>query len=332
MKKGELMSNFQPKQLLSAGRQAVAGASYDPKKLTLIHAGISAAAGFLVTLMSYLLSLGMDQVGGLSGMSHLAALETAQTILEVLLSILGPFWALGFIAAAIHWARGNDPTPHTLLTGLRRWGPVLRMMLLQGFLYVGVMMLCAQVGSFVYMLTPFATQLQAILLPLANTDVAQLESLEQLLLGLDYDALLHIALTMIPFLFLPGLILVVLLAYRMRLAPYILMDEPRCGAVFAVIMSFKLTRKHTLELFRLDLNFWWFYVLEAVIALLCYGELILPLLGLELGINPVLASFLFYALALVCQTGLYIWQKPRIFATYALFYDGLIPREAEEEI
>lgn len=327
------MSNFQPKQLLSAGRQAVAGASYDPKKLTLIHAGISAAAGFLVTLMSYLLSLGMDQVGGLSGMSHLAALETAQTILEVLLSILGPFWALGFIAAAIHWARGNDPTPHTLLTGLRRWGPVLRMLMAEGLIYVVVLWISIQIGSYMYVLTPFSQPLMELLQQLVPAaDSMNIEAALQVLEGLDDKAILHMILTALPFTVLPGLIVIILLSYRMRLAPYILMDEPRCGAVFAVIMSFKLTRKHTLELFRLDLNFWWFYVLEAVIAVLCYGELILPLLGLELGINPVLASFLFYALALVCQTGLYIWQKPRIFATYALFYDGLIPREAEEEI
>ena len=326
------MSKFQPKQFISAGRQAVASASYDPKKLTLIHAGISAAVGFLVALMSYLLSESMDQVGGLSGMSHLAALETAQTLLESLLSILSPFWALGFMACAVRWVRGADPTPGTLLTGLRRWGPALRMMLLQGLLYVGVMMLCGQIGSFVFMLTPAFTQLQELLLPLQNADLTQLDSVEQLLLGLDFDTLLHIALTMFPFIFLPGLILVVLLAYRMRLAPYILMDEPRCGAVFAVLLSFKLTRRHTLELFRLDLNFWWFYALETVIVALCYGELFLPLLGLELGINPILASFIFYALALVCQVGLYVWQKPNIFATYALFYDGLLPRDAEEAI
>ena len=326
------MSKFQPKQFITAGRQAVASASYDPKKLTLIHAGISAAAGFLVTLMSYLLSLGMDQVGGLSGMSYLAALETAQTILEVLISILGPFWALGFMACAVRWVRGADPTPGNLLTGLRRWGPALRMMLLQGFLYVGVMMLCGQIGSFVFMLTPAFAQLEALLLPLQNADLTQLDSVEQLLLSMDLDTLLHIAMTMIPFIFLPGLILVILLAYRMRLAPYILMDEPRCGAVFAVLLSFKMTKRHTLELFRLDLNFWWFYALEALIALLSYGELFLPLLGLELGISPVLASFIFYALALLCQVGLYVWQKPNVFAAYALFYDGLLPRDTEEAI
>lgn len=324
---GDLMSNFQPKQLVSAGREAVAAADYNPQKLIFIHAGISAAVSFLVALMTYLLELGMAQGGGLSGMSHLAALETAQALLDTLLSILSPFWALGFIAAAIHLARRESATPHTLLTGLHRWGPVLRMMLLQGLLYVGVMTLCGQIGSFVFMLTPAFTQLQELLLPLQNADLTQLDSVEQLLLGLDLDTLLHIALTMIPFLFLPGLIAVILLSYRMRLAPYVLMDEPRCGAIYAITMSFKLTKKHTLELFRLDLNFWWFYLLELLITALCYGDMLLPLLGAKLAMDPVLATFLFYALALIGQVGLYVWQKPQIFATYALFYDSLIPVE-----
>ena len=326
------MSKFQPKILISAGREAVSGASYNPKKLALFHSGIAAAAGFLVVLMSYCLDLGMDQVGGLSGMSHLAALETAQTLLDFLLSILNPFWAMGFIAAALHLARREAATPHCLLTGLRRWAPTLRMLLTQGLIYFGVMMVGAQIGSFVYMLTPFSQPLNDLLQQLSNTDMANIATMEQLLLELDYDALVHLALSMIPFLFLPGMIVVILLAYRMRLAPYILMDEPRCGAVYAILMSFRLTKKHSLELFRLDLNFWWSYVLELLIAVLCYGELVLPLLGVELGMNQVLASFLFYALALVCQVGLYTWQKPRIFTTYALFYDGLLPQEPEEDI
>lgn len=324
---GDLMSNFQPKQLVSAGREAVAAADYNPQKLIFIHAGISAAVSFLVALMTYLLELGMAQGGGLSGMSHLAALETAQALLDTLLSILSPFWALGFIAAAIHLARRESATPHTLLTGLHRWGPALRMLMAEGLIYVVVMWVGVQIGSFVYMLTPFAQQLEDLLQQLGSADLVDIEAVQQMLLALDYGALMQLLLPMLPFLFLPGLIAVILLSYRMRLAPYVLMDEPRCGAIYAITMSFKLTKKHTLELFRLDLNFWWFYLLELLITALCYGDMLLPLLGAKLAMDPVLATFLFYALALIGQVGLYVWQKPQIFATYALFYDSLIPVE-----
>lgn len=324
------MSNFRPKLLFAAGKDAVAGASYSPKKLMLLHAGISAGVGFLIALLTYFLDLGMAQAGGLSGMTHLAVLETVQMLLSSLLSILSPFWALGFVAAAIRLARRETAMPHSLLTGLRRWAPALRMLLTQGLIYIGVMTVFAEIGSFIYMLTPLFQPFNDLMQQLSISGTADIEALQNLLLEMDFDALLNMALTMGCFLFLPGLIVIVLLSYRMRLAPYLLMDEPRCGAVYAILMSFRLTKKHSWELFRLDLHFWWFYLLDGVIAVLCYGELILPLMGVNLGIDPVLASFLFYALALALQVGLYVWQKPQIFATYALFYDALLPRQEEE--
>lgn len=326
------MSNFQPKQLVSAGREAVAAADYNPQKLIFIHAGISAAVSFLVALMTYLLELGMAQGGGLSGISHLAALETAQALLDTLLSILSPFWALGFIAAAIHLARRESATPHTLLTGLHRWGPALRMLMAEALIYVVVLWISIQIGSYVYVLTPFSQPLMELLQQLVPAaDSMNIEAALQVLEGLDDKAILHMILTALPFTVLPGLIVIILLSYRMRLAPYVLMDEPRCGAIYAITMSFKLTKKHTLELFRLDLNFWWFYLLELLITALCYGDMLLPLLGAKLAMDPVLATFLFYALALIGQVGLYVWQKPQVFATYALFYDSLIPVETGKD-
>lgn len=153
----------------------------------------------------------------------------------------------------------------------------------------------------------------------------------ELLMGLDSQVLMQIFWSMAPFLFLPALIVMVLLSYRLRMAQFLLMERPEFGAVFAVVTSFRLTKKNCLRLFMLDLRFWWFYVLDMVVLVLCYGDLILPLMGVELGMNGVLASFLFYALALVCQIVLYMWQKPQIITSYALFYDDLLPRQEEAE-
>ena len=85
-------------------------------------------------------------------------------------------------------------------------------------------------------------------------------------------------------------------------------------------------KKNCAKLFLLDLRFWWFYGLEIVVQLLCYADLLLPLVGVQLGMNGVLASFLFYALALVCQVGLYAWKKPEVFTSYSLFYDDLLSK------
>ena len=55
------------------------------------------------------------------------------------------------------------------------------------------------------------------------------------------------------------------------------------------------------------------------------------MLGVDLGMNEMLASFLFYALGLALQIGLYAWQKPQIIASYGLFYDDLLPKENEDQ-
>ena len=58
-------------------------------------------------------------------------------------------------------------------------------------------------------------------------------------------------------------------------------------------------------------------------AALCYGDYLLPLAGVTLPISREGAMYLFYALALVAELGLYAWKKNQVFVTYALAYDQL---------
>lgn len=320
------------KSLVREANQAVSAASYCPKKLTALHTGISAAASLLVALLTYLLSTGIGDIAGLGGIGTRAALETAQSLLELALSILAPFWALGFVAAALHLARRQEAAPRTLLNGFRRWGPALRLLLLEGVIYFAITFAAIQLGSFLYMMTPFSAPLNQLLEQLAAAGTADTAALTQMLLELDPKELMGIFWTMIPFMVLPALALIIPVSYRLRLAQYILMDEPPVGALFAIVLSFRLMKNNCVKLFRLDLRFWWFYALEVLVQILCYGDLLLPLVGVELGMDALLASFLFYALALVGQAGLYVWQKPQVFTSYALFYDGMLPKEQPAEI
>jgi hypothetical protein len=314
--------------LIRSAKEAVAAAPYCPRKLTAIHAGIAAAASILVALLSYILHTGIGSAGGLSGIGTIAILETAQSMLDLMLSILSPFWNLGFVAAAVRLARRQEATPRTLTTGLHRWGPALRMMLLEGVIYFVIMMLAVQAGSILYSMTPLAAKLQEAMQPIIASGEMDPAAMAELVMQLDPSILL----SMLPFTVLPALVVMLYVTYRLRLAQFILMDEPRVGAMHAALMSFRLTRKQVKKLVLLDLRYWWFYGLDILVLVLCYGDLLLPLCGVKLGMDPVLASFLFYALALVCQVALYAWKKPQVMATYALFYDDLLPRtEAHDE-
>lgn len=315
------------KTYIYEAKDAVSAAAYCPKKLTAIHAGIAAGAGLLVALLSYLLSTGIGGTGGLGGIGTRAALETAQSILELAIAILAPFWSLGFVAAALQFARRQQVGPHTLLTGFRCWGPALRLMLLEGLLCFAVILVTMQAGSYLYLLSPFSAPLTALLQQAEALGITNLTAMIDLIAAQDQQVLRSITLSSLIFLGIPPLVVLIPLAYRLRLAQYILVDRPRLGAMFALMLSFKLTKHQCRKLFALDLRFWWFYALEILVQILCYSDLLLPLLGLELGMNGVLASFLFYALALVCQTGLYVWKKPQVLTSYALFFDHLLPTE-----
>ena len=320
------------KDFVQEARWAVASASCSPKKLVAIHTGVTALAGLVVALMAYLLEAGIGDAGGLSGISTRAWLETAQSVLDLALSVLTPFWILGFTAAALRMARMQQAHTGTLLDGFRRWGPVLRMMIAEGVLYFALSFMIIQTGTFVYMMTPLSQPMQAMLQELMDAGTMDATAVAELLMSMELSQLLPIFWSMVPFVVIPTAVILIFVRYRLRLAQFIIMDQPRVGALYALLMSNRLMKGNCFRLFLLDLRFWWFYGLELVIQILCYGDLLLPLLGMQFGISEVMAAFLFYLLALVAQLGLYVWQKPQIFTAYALFYEHLLPKESTAEM
>lgn len=318
------------KHYIQRAQEAVSAASYSPKKITAIHAGIAASAGLIVALLSYLLSTGMGDTGGLGGIGTRAALETAQSMLQLLVAVATPFWSMGFLATALQWARRKSAETKTLLQGFRKWGPALRLMILEGVIYIALLLLTSRIGSALYFMTPYADALNALVLQLTESGITDTAALTQMLLEQDTAVMMKIFWSMLPFLVIPAMLLLIPLSYRLRLARFIVMDHPRCGGIYAVALSLRLMKKNCMKLFLLDLRLWWFYALEVVVQLLCYGELVLPLMGISLNSSGVLVSFLFYALALLCQLGLYVWKKPQVITSYALFFDDLLQQAASE--
>ena len=315
------------KSLILQARQAVAESPCNPKKLTAIHAGVAATAGFAVALLSYLLDSGMGGTGGLSGIGTRALLETAQSVLSLAVSILSPFWGLGFVAVVLQLARRQEVGNRTLLAGFRVWGPALRLTLLEGLLCAAVLLVTMQVGSYLFLLSPLSASATALLQQVAALNPADSAALLDLMATLDQQTINAIAWSALPFMVIPPLAVLIPLSYRLRLAQFLLLDQPRMGALAAIMLSFRLMKKNCLKLFLLDLRLWWFYVLELLVLVLSYGDVLLPLVGTTAAGGGVLLTFLFYALALICQVGLYVWQKPQMMTAYALFYDALLPKE-----
>jgi hypothetical protein len=215
--------------------------------------------------------------------------------------ILLPFWEIGYLCAALQFARRQSADTTSLYHGLRHWGVVLRSMLLKAGVVFIVMFISTQIVSSIYMMTPASE---------------------------EYMALMMHAM---PFILLGVLILLIPALYLLRFTDYVVMDQPERGALFAILTSVYLMRRNLKAMLKLDLRFWWYYALELLVVVISYGHMILDIAGIDIGIGGDTAMFVFYLLSLAGQLGLYVWKKNTVFTTYALAYDCLMQPPAEAE-
>ncbi len=294
-------------------------APYSPRKLVLLHTGVALGVSFLATVLNLILSRQIDATGGLAGMGLRSVLSTIQSVLDLAGSLALPFWEMGIFAAAFLWASAQVARPQVLPEGFRRFGPVLRLRLLQAVILVALFMALIYPASMIYMMTPFADPLIEHLQTLVTPDMTELTP-QMMEAAVEHMQPL-VTLCFVLF----GCVAVPLL-FRLRFASYLLMCKP-IGALAAMRESARLTRRNCLRLLKLDLRFWWYYVLQTAAAVLCYGDILLALLGVSLPWSDTAVFFLFYCLGLGSQLALFVYARPRVVTTYALAAQALQPVE-----
>ena len=307
----------------------IAQATCDPRRLVLISSGVSFGVALVIALLDHILYRQIDlHTGGLSGLQLRTLLQTAATVLQYAQLICIPFWSMGIYAAAMRIARGGPAEPGCLLDGFRRFGPVLRLRLLELMLYMLIATACSYGGSLLYLATPFAKPLYEMLLPVITATSP--EQVEEFMLQMDQAAMLQ---TMIPAMVIVGILCLALMTpvyYRLRMANFIILDEPRTGALAAMLDSNRLMRKNGVALFRLDLSFWPYYLLTFLAMPLAYVDQLLPLLGISLPVSADVAFFLGYGAYILVSLGLHLWMRHRVETTYAVTYDML--KEAQNDV
>ena len=293
------------------------------KRLVFFWAALSAGLALLTGLLSHILNSGIAGTGGLAGIGLRSILTTAQQMLNTFLSIALPFWTLGYQRVMLQFARREQATKETLLFGFRRFGPGLRLMLLKGLLFGAIGMFIFYGALQLLSFTSLADSVYTVLDPVVESIMADPSaSLDPALSDLLMEALLPMMLIC------AGITLAVLIpiSYRLRFSDLRIVDDPRCGARDAIRTSFLLTKGKCLALFKLDLRFWWFWLIEAGIVAVCYGDVLLPLLGITLPISETVAFWGFYVVAMVLQVVLYTAFHNRVSLTYALAYESLFPQ------
>ena len=61
---------------------------------------------------------------------------------------------------------------------------------------------------------------------------------------------------------------------------YIIIEKPGISAITALRSSRIMMRGNAVNLFKLDLRLWWYYLAMTVSTVICYGDQLLPALGI----------------------------------------------------
>lgn len=317
-------------ELKSFARQRL-GQAREEKTIVLIFTAIVVGLAAAVTLVNYLLGLWVDQLGGLGSLGMRSVLSALQTLLPVLRTVVAVCLELGYMAAMLRIARGQYASPKTLRLGFDRFWPLLRLTILKGLIFLGIGLACTYLASFLYLLTPLSDGAMEILTPLMN----QASLLDSSGLALDDATLSALTSAMVPALILcAGLYAIAALPvwYQYRMAEYLLIDRPAAGALAVLRESRQIMKGNRVQLFRLDVSFWWYYLAIFATGLLCYGDVLLPMVGIQFPWSETVGYFLFLALSLVAQAAVYYFLRNRVEVTYALAYDAVKPPEKESGV
>lgn len=305
-------------QLRGASRRSLARAPLAGRTI-LIHTGVVALVSILVSGLTFLLEEQIAGTGGLSGLQTRSLLTTLQSLLSLAQIIFLPFWQIGYLSFALRVAREQPSGFGDLGEGFRRFWPVFRLKLLMSAIVLGLAIGCSYISSMLFMFTPWAGEMMAAMEPLMNSamdDTALMEAIT----AISYQTIIPI---MVLFVICFAAIAIPLF-YRFRMAEYWLMYYPKAGALVSLRGSHILMRGNRMAMFKVDLHFWWFYGLELLIAVVCYGDLLLEAVGISLPMSSTMAYFVFLGASLLLQLGLYWWKGNDVNVTYAHAFTSLI--------
>ena len=304
---------------------ALANAKGDPKRILLVYLGIVTALSLGVAVLSVVLSNRIETTGGLSNMGIRSILSTAKSILPLLQSAILLGLEVGYCAVTLRIARGEEVSTDTLYGGFRCFLPMVGAALLQGAFYFGAALLCLYPSAYVFLMLPVSDKFHELFQPLMETSMSADGTLM-----IDEASMTALADAMQPMLWILGamfLLLFIPMHYQFRMVIYRLVDQSHPRGIRAVRESKRLMRRNRFALFRLDLNFWWYYGLQLLVMAVCYADALLPLLGITLPWSDTVSYFLFLTLSLGLQFVVYYFFMNPVAVTYATAYEALLPKK-----
>lgn len=318
------------KEIHAAARAALASAPGDPKQAAVLYAAVGCLLSLLSAVISFILNNQIAETGGLSNMGLRSILSTAQSVLPIVQIVVSLCLGLGYHMVVLNVARGLHSGPKTLAEGFHRFGPLVRTTILQYLIYFGIGFGAMYASTYIFLMLPLSSGFYEIMMPLVN-DMSIMDT------GLILDDATLMAasneLAPMAWIFLAVFLLAFLpIYYQHRMVMFCLVDEPRAGAFRTLRSSSRMMRRNCFALLKLDLSFWWYYLLQAAVTIVCYGDVLLPMLGITLPWSGTVSYFVFYTVSLAMQFVIFYFFMNGVNVTYAVAYETLRPRPQETKV
>lgn len=310
------------REIRQTASRTLKSAPGNPRMVALAYGGIICLLSLISTGLSYYLNSEIANTGGLSNMGLRSILSTIETILPIIAAVVTLGLEVGYAGAMLDVARGTHP--RSLASGFYRFGPMIRAALLQGLIYFGVIIAALYVSTWIFMLLPAYGKLYEIMEPILTSVTVMDTSFT-----MDDATLMAAAEAMIPMMWIFAAVAVIALipiSYQFRMVTFCIADADHPRVRLAMKESRQMMRRNCFALFRLDLGFWWYYLLQALVSLVCYGDLLLPMLGITLPWSGTVSYFLFLVLSVALSLAVYVFCMNKVTVTYATAYETLRPR------
>ena len=299
------------------------------KRIAAIYAGVTLGLSALVTILGLVLEAMMSGATGLGGMGRRTILSSVQSMLPWVVGLITMCVELGYQAAMLRVARGQYASPQTLRLGFDRFWVLLRCLLLEGVILFAIAFGGIYIATMLFMLTPFSGRVMEVLSPVLEN--VTLLSPEMVLDEALYDQLMQ---AMIPAFVMCAIVVAaaaIPVLYRLRMARFVIIDKPGIGALAALRESRKMMKGNCLRLVKLDMSLWQYYIRSVFASLLCYGDVLLPMMGVRFPWSDTVSYYLFFALYLAVQFAVYYFLKNQAEVAYSIAYDSIRPKEPKTE-
>lgn len=299
------------------------------KRIAAIYAGVTLGLSALVTILGLVLEAMMSGATGLGGMGRRTILSSVQSMLPWVVGLITMCVELGYQAAMLRVARGQYASPQTLRLGFDRFWVLLRCILLEGVILFAIAFGGIYIATMLFMLTPFSGRVMEVLSPVLEN--VTLLSPEMVLDEALYDQLMQ---AMIPAFVMCAIVVAaaaIPVLYRLRMARFVIIDKPGIGALAALRESRKMMKGNCLRLVKLDMSLWPYYIGCVFASLLCYGDVLLPMMGVRFPWSDTVSYYLFFALYLAVQFAVYYFLRNQAEVAYSIAYDSIRPKEPKTE-